>query len=1129
MNSENLILRETTHSPLVNKNDFLTGVDHDNNLINIYEDLLALCLTNGVIAYDISTTYDDSVFNYVTHEGKLWKYVNAVPGYNVTPGTNEAYWIEVFPTELAHRKNSDTILDEGGLNEVSASEIRAFIDAGLTSTTNLSLSEHSATSMKINSSTGTDVVLNGATELKSGLLIAEDKQKLNQISGINTGDQTLESLGAEASANKVVDFSTVDNITFPTTEAVNNQINELVPTVVDSVMEGYQKTQSSTALTFMFSGTNSDISTYKKCFDLLNYTAGISANNGGISTSTTPVLQVAFATEPSYPNLTVIPIGNILIHFETQKGAGSNSYHSYVEIYKRNLAGTEILLLTSDNSSTTASNDLIQNTVTAVNPALINLLSTDRLVFKIYSVMTSGTATITSYFDDATMTRVELPFVVDLTTYATLSELALKEDSSNKQSDLTASSTKFPTVNAVNTGLATKEPSVSAGTTSQYYRGDKSWQTLDKTAVGLGNVANVDTTNASNISSGTLPTARMGSGTADNTSFLRGDNTWQSLSISVPQKNKIYVDSTNGVDSTGRGRIDNPYLTVEYALSDNNNTGTVTATTTNNSNVLTSVSSTTNIVIGQFITGAGIPYDSIVTAKTSNTITLSRTCTASATITATWWTIYELQLNGNFVATSNWFKAGFFIDAGSSNISFGAFTLFAKTSAILIHESIKGGNWYGTNASSKFITQSTTSDNDLYVDINNYYSIGTGLQMDLQQFGEVHKNIYFRCKSFDARFGSVGYFRANKKIIIEGDFYGLLYGLNVRSTDVISISGKIETPASINALVTYGQKLNINANVTGQLDMTYAGGIFNGVVDGTTCSILTSQYYKPFVFNGDFNATTINISGDGNAIFNASVDCTTLNNSSNSNIEINNFRGSYVGSNTSKAVISSMQHVGNTTPFRNITLTNTSELIVINNPLQDGAVSYGQYPLISIASGCKMTISIFSYGHITSCDGTIINNGIFNVTTKGNGSGLMGAINGTLINNGTIELVRFGATESSLNTPTLIIGTGKYIQNGGKLFCSHADSKSGLIRKTASGGKVLLKGQPQLITANGLAPLQILSNTGTAQDVHNFGVITNGAVGFRIADTFSDTTYGTAYAPNLIGTATNNEDTTYNI
>lgn len=47
----------------------------------------------------------------------------------------------------------------------------------------------------------------------------------------------------------------------------------------------------------------------------------------------------------------------------------------------------------------------------------------------------------------------------------------------------------------LNSALAAKEPTITAGTTSQYYRGDKSFQTLDKTAVGLPNVDNTSDAN----------------------------------------------------------------------------------------------------------------------------------------------------------------------------------------------------------------------------------------------------------------------------------------------------------------------------------------------------------------------------------------------------------------------------------------------------------------------------------------------------------------------------------------------------------------------------------------------------------------------------------------------------------
>lgn len=47
-----------------------------------------------------------------------------------------------------------------------------------------------------------------------------------------------------------------------------------------------------------------------------------------------------------------------------------------------------------------------------------------------------------------------------------------------------------PISTAQQTALNAKEPTIPSGTTGQYYRGDKTWQTLNKTTVGLNNVDN---------------------------------------------------------------------------------------------------------------------------------------------------------------------------------------------------------------------------------------------------------------------------------------------------------------------------------------------------------------------------------------------------------------------------------------------------------------------------------------------------------------------------------------------------------------------------------------------------------------------------------------------------------------
>lgn len=81
------------------------------------------------------------------------------------------------------------------------------------------------------------------------------------------------------------------------------------------------------------------------------------------------------------------------------------------------------------------------------------------------------------------------------------------------------------TTSDLNTALAGKEDTITAGTTAQYYRGDKSWQTLNKSAVGLGNV--------DNTSDATKKTNFTGSISSGNTGFTTGGDVYTALSNKV--------------------------------------------------------------------------------------------------------------------------------------------------------------------------------------------------------------------------------------------------------------------------------------------------------------------------------------------------------------------------------------------------------------------------------------------------------------------------------------------------------------------------------------------------------------------------------------------------------------------
>ncbi len=180
---------------------------------------------------------------------------------------------------------------------------------------------------------------------------------------------------------------------------------------------------------------------------------------------------------------------------------------------------------------------------------------------------------------------------------ATQTALNLKENAINKSTNtvLGTSDVLFPTQNAVKTyvdnqissgvvdadssikgkiklagdlggtadlptvpGLANKENTIATGTTTQYFRGDKTWQTLDKSSVGL---TNVDNTSDANKPVSTATQAVLNS---------KEDTTNKSFNIALgtsdvlfPTQNavKTYVDTqitasaTPDATLTGKGKI----------------------------------------------------------------------------------------------------------------------------------------------------------------------------------------------------------------------------------------------------------------------------------------------------------------------------------------------------------------------------------------------------------------------------------------------------------------------------------------------------------------------------------------------------------------------------------------------
>jgi hypothetical protein len=205
----------------------------------------------------------------------------------------------------------------------------------------------------------------------------------------------------------------------------------------------------------------------------------------------------SFITDAGDPNLLEIPAGNwnFESYFSASSGGGSPTF--YVELYKVNSGGTATLI-----ASNSANPELISFGTTiapyfsslAVPTTVLAL--TDRLAVRYY--VTPSGRTLTLHTEGPHLCQIITTFTTGLTALNGLTAqvqffaVGTSGTDFNIASATATHTFNLPTASGTNRGALSssdwttfnnKENAITAGTTAQYYRGDKTFQTLNTSVV----------------------------------------------------------------------------------------------------------------------------------------------------------------------------------------------------------------------------------------------------------------------------------------------------------------------------------------------------------------------------------------------------------------------------------------------------------------------------------------------------------------------------------------------------------------------------------------------------------------------------------------------------------------------
>ena len=247
------------------------------------------------------------------------------------------------------------------------------------------------------------------------------------LSGDVTGTQSSTAIADTVVTGKVLTgFAAGPNSAIAATDSIldafdktQGQINNKEPTITGSgnILDYYAGDKTFRALpitgitNYFFYKTASDIATYYRAETGLS--AGAAQTFTSASLPSGDTVLVTFATDPNYPNVSLIQSGIASVYITGRQSAGNKTTHLYANIYKIDSAGGSPVLLTSTNiapdfvPSGSDQSYALQGAIGAVviaNP-------TDRIRVDIIANVSGGgsSPTVVLTVEDNTAARLTMP------------------------------------------------------------------------------------------------------------------------------------------------------------------------------------------------------------------------------------------------------------------------------------------------------------------------------------------------------------------------------------------------------------------------------------------------------------------------------------------------------------------------------------------------------------------------------------------------------------------------------------------------------------------------------------------------------------------------------------------------